>query len=87
MGPDDERAGKWWRRTARTRRHIYYAPTTNLPGKLLFALIFVLGALALAVAARQAISHHGLDSQNMALGGVGLFCVLLAISQIRQLSR
>lgn len=67
----------YWIRGPRTRHHIYYTPSSNLPGVLLFALIALLGALAVAVAVRHLLDTHVLVRKDAVLLSVGLFAFLL----------
>lgn len=84
MSPDEEDGGKrGWRLVGRTRRHTYYAPATNLPGKALFLLIGALGLVALA----HAIRGHGAGHSDLVLGIVGLACLALSVWQVGSLSR
>ncbi len=87
MASRNDPPGGWWRRGDRTRRHIYYRPTTNRQGKFLFALIALLGLAALGIAAFNMMRLHTLTHDDSVLGAVGIACILLGIWQIRALSR
>jgi len=82
-----DREKRWWTRGARTSRHIYFYPTNNVPGVILFAFIVLLGCAALAVAVVRSTHSRHLDSQNAVLGGVGIFCIVLGAAQISRLIR
>lgn len=87
MASENDPPGGWWRRSDSTRRHIYYRPTSNRQGKLLFALIALLGVAALGFALFHMMQRHGLTHDDRILGSVGIACLLLAIWQMRALSR
>lgn len=79
--------GKFWRPGAKTRWHSYFQPRTNIPGVLLFGLIGLLGAFALAVAGWSAIAHGALARSDATLGAVGLVALALGAWQARALAR
>jgi hypothetical protein len=78
---------KWWVKDPQTARHIYLNPTNSVPGMVLFGLIALLGCLAIVVAARNVIRDQVLHREDALLGGVGLFCCVLAAFQFRRLLR
>ncbi|WP_068074226.1 hypothetical protein [Novosphingobium lentum] len=73
--------GRWWRYAGRSRRHIYYRAATNLQGTLLFALIAVLGAIALGVATVHVLHLHTVRHDDAVLGTIGLAMLALGTWQ------
>jgi len=84
---DRDRGERWWRRGAQTRRHLYFEPTGNRQGVLLFVLIGVLGLAAAAVAGPHLAQQQGLRHADGVLGGIGLLCILLGFGQALRLAR
>jgi hypothetical protein len=83
----EKREGRWWRRGRQTRLHVYYEPTSNVQGILLFSLLAILGAIAVIIAGIHDLQTHSDQHENRVLGGIGLFCLVLALVQIRNLMR
>jgi len=67
----------YWTRSAKTRWHIYFNATDDLPGVLLFGVIAVLGAAAIFVAARHVLMSGALVRSDGALLAVGGFAFVL----------
>ena len=76
-----------WRLAARTKRHAYWKPSSNLPGVLLFALIALLGGVALAATGWKAMANGALGHDDSVLGVIGLFCLALGVWQGFSLAR
>jgi hypothetical protein len=87
MSPKQEPPRKLWQFQERTRFHTYYTPTGNLQGVLLFALIAVLGVVAIAFVAVHFVRLHGLQHQDGVLVVVGFLCAILGTWQAWNLSR
>jgi len=87
MTNQENPSGKWWRRGPSTRYHRYYWATTNRQGQLLFLLIAMLGFVAAGVAAFHWSQMDALAHGDKMLGGIGLFCIVLGLWQLRALSR
>ncbi len=83
--PKEPKSPRWWTRGPRTSRHLYFYPTNNVPGVLLFALIFLLGCWALAIVIFHAMKTEHLVRQDVVLAGIGVVSATLGLAQIRRL--
>jgi hypothetical protein len=77
---------RYWIPAGRTRRHIYFMPSDDRPGLILFGLIG-LGGMAATIVSLWRLYHSSDPRADRVLLTIGLGLIWLAIAQIRRLAR
>ena len=77
----------FWRRGARTARHIYFYPANDLPGVVLLALIAVAGLAMVGLGVFHLTSSPRAGSRDLVLTIVGAALALIGTIQSFRLAR